>query len=88
MSFARPRVACHAVGFVRLGSGSVCTLALAPFRGWCGATAGVDVTVIGAFRGACAAMGLAATFVSAPLVSRLGLLNVSDARSSVLGFRV
>ncbi|CAI7735873.1 unnamed protein product [Closterium sp. NIES-54] len=40
---------------------------------------GVDVSVIGAFRGACAAMGFAATFLSPLLITRLGLLQAGGA---------
>ncbi|CAI7868906.1 unnamed protein product [Closterium sp. NIES-54] len=40
---------------------------------------GVQMSVIGAFRGACAAMGFAATFVSPPLVARLGVLQAGSA---------
>ncbi|CAI5526230.1 unnamed protein product [Closterium sp. Naga37s-1] len=40
---------------------------------------GVDVVVIGAFRGACAAMGFAATFLSPLLITRLGLLQAGGA---------
>ncbi|CAI5459015.1 unnamed protein product [Closterium sp. Yama58-4] len=40
---------------------------------------GVDVSVIGAFRGACAAMGFAATFLSPIIITRLGLLQAGGA---------
>ncbi|GJP37141.1 hypothetical protein CLOM_g21581 [Closterium sp. NIES-68] len=40
---------------------------------------GVDVSVIGAFRGACAAMGFAATFLSPLLITRVGLLQAGGA---------
>lgn len=40
---------------------------------------GVEVSLIGGFRGACAAMGFAATFVSAPLIARLGVLKAGAA---------
>ncbi|CAI6004632.1 unnamed protein product [Closterium sp. NIES-64] len=40
---------------------------------------GVQMSVIAAFRGACAATGFAATFVSPPLVARLGVLQAGSA---------
>eukprot|EP00270_Netrium_digitus_P004487 TRINITY_DN15615_c0_g1_i1.p1 TRINITY_DN15615_c0_g1~~TRINITY_DN15615_c0_g1_i1.p1 ORF type:complete len:630 (-),score=124.72 TRINITY_DN15615_c0_g1_i1:222-2111(-) len=36
---------------------------------------GVDMSAVGLFRGACAAIGFAATFVSTPLISHLGILQ-------------
>eukprot|EP00897_Mesotaenium_endlicherianum_P010504 jgi/Mesen1/9482/ME000063S08934 len=38
-------------------------------------TRGLDVSLVGGFRGACAAMGFLATFVSAPLIARVGVLK-------------
>lgn len=49
---------------------------------------GLNPSIIGGFSGLCALMGIAATFVSASLVKRLGILKVVFLKDTILIFSI